>query len=291
MSLGKSRATNQGFLTMKANVSIWIAVLAGLVSLSLIADLRAEDASKPDTAPSVTDLMLASGEKQRVLYLAPPSPRATVVMLPGGAGNLGLALDGTIRHGNNFLVRTRQMWTAKGYAVLIPDWIDRESLRGERSSPEYAAVVRELIQYAQSRASVPVFLIGTSQGSIAAANGAAHALPGSIAGVVLTESVSRLGGSHETVFDAGLSDIRVPALVVANRDDACNVAPPQDAQKIAAAMTHAPEAHVAEVSGGTDRAKRDCDALTPHGYYGIEDKVIGIISDWIGGHMRSTADH
>ncbi len=279
-------------MTLKA--SIQIGVVAAILALSASSVVRAESSSATpapageDAAERIVDLPLSSGEHQRVLYVAPASPRATIVMLPGGAGDVGLARDGDIRHDHNFVIRTRDLWVAKGYAVVIPDWIGRESLRGARSSPDYAKIIGDLIAYAHAQYSGAVFLLGTSQGSIAAANGAARARPGSLAGLILTESVSVLGGSHETVFDAGLADIRVPALIVANRDDRCDVAPPDAAPKIAAAMIHAPEARVVEISGGIDRSRKACGSLSPHGYYGIEDKVVGIISSWIDGHIGST---
>ncbi len=173
----------------------------------------------------VIDFNLPTGTHQRVLYAAPDHPQATIVMLPGGAGELGLRRDGDMRHGDNFVVRTRDLWVAKNYAVLIPDTTDQENLRGLRSSPDYAAVVVALVRLAQTKAAVPVFLLGTSQGSIAAMNGAAHAHPDTIAGVILTESVSRLGHSGETIFDADPQDVRIPALVIANSDDQCDCRP------------------------------------------------------------------
>lgn len=247
-------------------------------------------ATADDTAVNerVVDIPLSSGMHQRVLYGAPASSRATIIMLPGGSGDIGLTRDGDIRHGHNFLVRTRATWMAKGYTVLIPDWIDRQSLRGVRSSADYAADEEELIRYARLQSPLPIFLLGTSQGSIAAANMAAHSTSNGIAGVILTESVSIVGGSHETVFDAPLGDIRVPALVVANKDDRCDVAPPSEAAKIAAAMIHSPDVRVVEVSGGIDRSDRACGSLSPHGYYGIEDKVVGIIGGWIDAHIADT---
>jgi pimeloyl-ACP methyl ester carboxylesterase len=234
----------------------------------------------------VFELPLSPSETQRVLYLSPDSPRATIVMLPGGTGNIGLARDGDLRHGENFVVRTRGIWVANGYAVVIPDTIDHANLRGVRSSAEYASVVEALIRFAHTQASGPVILLGTSQGSIAAANGAAHARPGTLAGVVLTESVSRPGGSHETVFDAGLQNIRIPALVVANRNDRCDVAPPQDAPKIAAAMSHSPGVRLVQVSGGINASSNACASETPHGYYGMEPQVVETISDWIRNPLR-----
>jgi hypothetical protein len=234
----------------------------------------------------LVDLPFPDGDHQRVLFVAPPKPKAVIVMLPGGSGNVGLTRDGDIRHDNNFVVRTRGLWAARGYAVLIPDTIDRENLRGARSSPEYARVVDRLIGFAHDQAAAPVFLLGTSQGSIAAMNGAAHARPGTLAGLILTESVSVMGGSHETVFDAEPQHVRVPALVVANEDDQCDVAPPQMAPKIASAMSQAPDVKVVTVSGGAAKSSKDCGSLTPHGYYGIEDQVVSLISDWMQSHLH-----
>jgi hypothetical protein len=234
----------------------------------------------------VVDLPLPDGDHQRVLLDIPPKPKAVIVMLPGGAGDIGLTRSGYIRHDKNFVVRSRELWTARRYAVLIPDTIDRDNLRGQRSSPEYAHLVDGLINFAHDNVAAPVFLLGTSQGSITAMNGASHAAPGALAGLILTESVSVMGGSHETVFDAAPQDVRAPALVVANRDDRCDVAPPDMAPKIAAAMTGASNVKVMTVSGGIRKSSKDCGSLTPHGYYGIEDEVVSRISDWMQAQLR-----
>ncbi|WP_266157152.1 alpha/beta hydrolase [Dyella silvatica] len=239
--------------------------------------------SGPSAIPNeqVFDLPLRSGEQQRVLYVAPDHPKAVIVMLPGGAGNVGIERHGNLRHDDNFVVRTRSLWVNRGYAVLIPDALDGDNLRGLRSSPEYAALVEDLVAFVHTKSVGRVFLLGTSQGSIAAMNGAAHLAADQLAGVVLTESVSRLGGSHETVFQAHPQDVRVPALVVANRDDHCDVAPPGDAPCIASAMSHAASVRVLYVTGGIDRSHKACGSLTPHGYYGIEAQVVGDIADWM----------
>ena len=72
---------------------------------------------------------------------------------------------------------------------------------------------------------------------------------------------------------------------MANRDDQCDVAPPQDAPRIAAALSHSPDVHVVYVSGGIDKSQRTCGSLSPHGYYGIETKVVDAIGVWIKDHM------
>jgi pimeloyl-ACP methyl ester carboxylesterase len=231
----------------------------------------------------VRDLSLSSGAKQRVLYARPPSPRGTIVMLPGGTGDVGIDSDGDLDHGKNFVVRTRDMWLAHGYAVVIPDALDGRNMRGLRSSPDYARVIQDLVVFAHTEAPGPVFLLGTSQGSIAAMNGAAHLSTKQIAGVVLTESVSRQSKSGETVFDASPGRVTVPALIVANRDSRCRVAPAQDASRIAAAMNHAPEVKVLYVQGGVTQSS-DCGSQSPHGYWGIESAVVDAIAAWLDAH-------
>jgi hypothetical protein len=102
--------------------------------------------------------------------------------------------------------------------------------------------------------------------------------------VILTEPVSVIGGSGESIFTAAPEQVRVPALVVANKADRCNVAPPENAPRIAAAMKNSPDVRVAYVDGGTAKSPKACGSLTPHGYYGIETQVIDIIAQWIDSH-------
>lgn len=232
---------------------------------------------------AVRDLQLTGGGRQRVLYARPASAHATIVMLPGGTGDVGIEADGDLAHDKNFVVRTRNMWVARGYAVIVPDAQNGQNLRGRRSSPGYAQVIEDLVNFAHAEVPGPVFLLGTSQGSVAAMNGAAHLAKGKVAGVVLTESVSRPSKSGETVFDASPESVTVPALIVANRDSDCRVAPASDAPRIAAAMKRAPEAKVVYVEGGTTRSS-DCGSQSPHGYFGIESTVVDAIAAWLDTH-------
>lgn len=277
-------------MVVKHRAVVGLAICSLAVMSSAFARVGEYGAPVPavhEAGDQVFDLKLPDGHTQRVLTSSPDRPRGTIVMLPGGEGNVGLERDGDVRHDHNFVVRTRALWNARGYAVLIPDTIDHANLRGRRSSREYARLVTDLVEFARSHLGAPVFLLGTSQGSIAAMNGAAHAPHGSVAGVVLTESVSVMGGSGETVFDADPQDVRMPALVVANRDDRCNVAPPQAAPKIAAAMSASADVHVLDVAGGKTRSSTDCGSLTPHGYYGMEEQVVARIADWLDAHRRT----
>ena len=254
-----------------------------VLSIPLVA---AETPAQENGAESGTirEVPLPGGAKQRALYARPASPRGAIVMLPGGAGDVGIDDEGGISHGNNFVVRTRALWLDQGYAVIIPDALDGQNMRGLRHSAAYAQVVAALVGFARAQTPGPVFLLGTSQGSIAAMNGAAHLSAPVLAGVVLTESVSRESKSGETVFDASPGEVTVPTLIVANRDSACRVAPAEDAPRIAAAMTRAPEVKILYVQGGTSRS-RPCGSLSPHGYFGIEREVVTKIGAWLKAHQ------
>jgi hypothetical protein len=240
-----------------------------------------DSASSSREGTLVQDLPLADGGFQRVLYLpATTRMRGVMVMFPGGTGDIGIEKDTEIKHHDNFVVRTRDLWRAKGFGVVLVDALDRQSMRGLRSTEAYADVTRKILAFARERGGVPVWVLGTSQGSIAAMNAAAHAGPDEIAGLILTESVSILGGSHETVFGTHPERVRSAALVVANQDDRCDVSPPGKARDIAQSMreTHA---DVLVVRGGVKRSGDNCGSLTPHGYYGIEEAVVGSIAAWM----------
>ncbi len=252
--------------------------IAGLLAALLpAAALAAPLAPPPAWHPAVLDLPLPGGGAERALLLRPEAPRGALVMLPGGAGEVGIAPDGTMEHADNVVIRTAPLWLARGWALIIPD--APGNLRGSRASAGYGSAVAALVAEAHRAVAGPVAIVGTSQGAIAAVNGAAHA-PG-VSGLVLLEAVSRVGGSGETVFDADPAAVTAPVLVVANAADRCPVTPPEDADRIAAAFTASRGAEVLRVDGG-GAGSRDCGSLSPHGYRGIEREVVDRVATWLG---------
>jgi len=287
MDAGASQAFPEAMNRQQTETQTMRNVLPGfaaLVGMALSGIAPVHSAAGDTRQGQVQDLPLSSGGTVRVLYAAPASARAALVMLSGGTGAVGIGEDGDLDHGKNFVVRTRDRWLDKGYAVIIPDALDGRNMRGTRSSPEFADLVRDLVRFAHSKAAGPVFLLGTSQRAIAAMNGASHLGADQIGGVVLMESVSRPGKkSRETVFNAAPDHVAVPVLVLANRDSRCRVAPAADARRIADAMTHAPEVKVLQVEGG-ELVSGDCGSQSPHGYWGIEAEVVDAIVAWLDAH-------
>jgi pimeloyl-ACP methyl ester carboxylesterase len=238
----------------------------------------------PQPGSCVVDLPLSDGDVQRLCYRQPEQPIAALVLLVGGDGVLSMDGAGEIHlDTDSFLIRTRDAWIARGFAIAIPDVpSDRSTLRNSRLSRGYGDILHRIVAYVRTRTSVPIWLVGTSQGTNAAASGAAHMTQSEIAGVVLTSSLSRSGRhSSETVFGADLALITVPTLIVSHRGDRCSNTPPSDAERIRRALVKSPRIEVMMFDGGAAPRSDECRGESEHGYLGIEDQVLDRIAEWI----------
>jgi dienelactone hydrolase len=239
-------------------------------------------------APVVKNLTFPGGT-ERVLLLAPGRPKATLVLFVGGDGLVKLGADGSVGVPGNFLAHSRIDWVERGYAVLLPDVpAGTSTLMGRRLSDGYAAAVAALVDFAKQENPAPVWLIGTSQGTNAVVNAASRMTHGEIAGIILTASLTEPGKASdlkETVFGANLAAINVPVLIVSHTDDACSLSPPGDEEKLRSAFTASPKAKAILVSGGkTPASAGPCEAMTPHGFYGVEIEAIKHMASWISAH-------
>lgn len=226
----------------------------------------------------IADLAIPSGGIERAAFLAAPHARATVILLAGGEGIVRIDDSGNSSNAN-FLIRTRARWQQYGINAVILDSPDGRSLLGERSKPAYLAALAAAIDFARGRSAAPVWLVGTSQGSTAAVNGAAHLGP-RLAGAVLSSSVTRASRFGETAFDAEPGAIRVPVLIIGNVHDTCIATPPGDAQNLLAAIALSPRKEAIMFDSSAIQSA-PCDALSPHGYLGIEGAVIQRIVQWV----------
>jgi hypothetical protein len=226
------------------------------------------------SAQEQINLTTRPGITQPVYFTLARSPVASVILFPGGSGVVS-----AIR--NNFLLRVAGQFSTNGINVAVAD---APSDHGGgmpvqfRQSSEHAIDIAGIVAMLKSRSPAPVWLVGTSRGSISAANGAANIGPPRIAGVVLTSSVWLNG-----MAGIALEQIKVPVLVVHNHDDGCRESP---FGQTAGAMARMQQARIKEllaVSGGNQRSA-PCEALSPHGYYGIEDQVVPPIIAWIKAH-------
>ena len=226
-----------------------------------------------------------------VLVRPEGKPRAAVALFPGGGGKLGTWKNGRIERGGNFLVRTRKLFAGKGFLAAVVDVpSDRRGsggLRGFRGTDDYRRDVGALIAYLRGVAKAPVWLVGTSRGTLAAAHAGPLLDKARGDGMVLTSSLTEESArSTETVFDAPLATIAVPVLVVHHRQDDCQVTPLYRVRDIVRRLTGAKVAESLIFDGGDPARSRACGAMSAHGFLGIEKRVVAAIAAWIGRHAR-----
>jgi hypothetical protein len=238
---------------------------AALIVLALAAPARADETATLSPRPGVT---------LSVEFTPAAPPRASAVLLVGGNGVLAVTRG-------NFLMRVRGGFAARGLNIAVMDAPSdrRAGLDANfRASAEHAQDIAAAVAFLKGKADLPVWLIGTSNGSISAANGAVRLGPTQLVGVVLTSSVWS-GGMSLVPYDR----IAIPVLVVHNRNDGCPAVPFAGAEQAMTRLANAPAKEFLPVSGGIAKSQ-PCDAQAPHGYFGIEKEVVPPIVAWILAH-------
>jgi len=236
-------------------------VLPLLALIAMGATAGAQETINLPTRPGVT---------QSILFTAVAHPTANLILFPGGLGRIS-------KVGNNFLIRVAPNFAALGFNVAIADAPSDQPngmADGFRTSAAHAQDIIAVVAFLRQRAAVPVWLVGTSRGTISAASLGAQLGPSQVAGVVLTSTVW---------VHVPLDQLRVPTLLLHNRDDGCQESPFDRAALGLTQLSAAPAKELIVVAGGRLRSA-PCEALSQHGYYGIEDQVVPQIAAWIKAH-------
>jgi len=237
-----------------------------------------------DVSPRTVDIPSRPGVTQRILYLKPDQPRSAVVLFAGGDGGIGIGQDGSLRKGGNFLVRSRKLFADRGAAVAVVDApSDRQSypfLDGFRQTDKHAADIQAVVDWLRRDIGRPVWLVGTSRGTISVAY-LATVLQSSSGpdGIVLTSTV--LDDRRErAVPEMPLNRIRVPVLVVHHENDGCKVCLYADMPRLMKRLAPLARKELITFQGGRDEGN-PCQARAYHGFNGIESDVVGRIVAWI----------
>lgn len=208
-------------------------------------------------------------------YMQNPAAKATVVLLPGGHGDIGL--KNGVPTSDNFLVRSRDYFVAHGFNVAI---FDMSSDSHTRVSDEHIEDIRKTVEYLKKFAGLPVWLVGTSRGTVSVTAAAIAFGNEELAGIVLTSSITE--DKHgESVLNQKLDAIRIPVLVLHHHYDECKNCKPYDAPLIIQKLTNAPIKKLIMVKGGEKPIGDPCGPLHWHGYIRMEQEAVDIISDWI----------
>ncbi len=241
-------------------------------------------------------MALASGVSIQIIVSAPQkkAPRATLVLLPGGDGRLKMGLSGKpTRLRGNFLVRSQKALRKFGFATALLDApSDRQKkpglLAGYRATNQHA--VRDIgpvVEHLKAIFKAPVFLVGTSRGTVSAVN-AARRIGDKLAGVALMAAITQPNRYGATVNAINLGAIAIPTLFVHHVDDHCAVTPAHGA-RIGFEVMQKAGARVrwATVSGGRDGV-HTCSGRSYHGFWKAEGQALGHLNTWISKILSGT---
>ena len=251
-------------------------LFAMIVSLCPVATANAaEHVETIDTQPGVT----------QGLYVVTPdtTPWASAILYVGGQGNLALDAHGPTDQAGNFLMRIRDRLLNAGILLVYPDTPSDKSggYNNFRSDSRHGEDGRAIVAWTHILSTAPIFVIGTSRGTISAAYIAAHLETDAISGVALTSSVTRTSRTLNAITSDMLGGIRVPTLVMANKGDLCGVTPPDDVPFLLNGLKNAPHKASVLLSGGLPPIAGPCEGKAAHGFYGIEDEAAKTLIDWM----------
>jgi hypothetical protein len=207
--------------------------------------------------------------------------------MTGGNGLLSLDPTGTITDSTgNFLIRSADLFLRHGLNVMMADATPAHPTGltfAIRLSAAHAAELQGFVNAASIRWGKPVWVVGTSNGSISAVTAAGFlpALAG-LRGVVLTSPVTNLTLGTQPTFNLFAQRITVPTQVVWHQDDHCSFSPPAGS---AGLFTQIPSTDKASLAfeHGHSVATDPCGAFSEHGYAGLEQKVVKEIAEFVRG--------
>lgn len=226
-------------------------------------------------------LDIGRGDAHLPIYvMTQPQATATLVLLPGGDAGTGKVVDGQPTS-KNFLVRSRALFAAQRFNVIVVfrasdlQRLDYDYRVSATHVQELAAVVR----HAKQLSDAPLWLVGTSRGTVSGTAATIAWPPGTVQGLVLTSSVT--SNKVGAIATQAIGKVAVPTLVVHHKQDACKICVPHEAARITDGLKSAPIKKFIMVEGGSDPVGDPCDALHWHGFIHHEKETVELISSWI----------
>jgi hypothetical protein len=246
--------------------------IASLVCFSLATFLV--HGGKEAIAQTRVELQSERGVTQPIQFTPVQGAPASIVLLPGGNGLQ-----------DNFLSRVQGQFVAQGLNVaLLGVPSDHATGVGQpfRASRQQALDIATVIVFLRDKSPAPVWLVATSASTVSAANSAIRLGGSQLAGIVLTEGVWATG-----LKQIDLAQIAVATFIVQNRNDGCDQSPYAGAEAAMTVLGRAPIKQLLVVESSSSKQGADpCGPNSPHGYYGIEDKVVTAIISWIKDHSN-----
>jgi len=223
-----------------------------------------------------------------LLVMPTGTPKGVLLLFIGGDGTtaFGNCCQGdSVNYNANFLSASAPLFTAQGYAVFLvnaPSDQPNGMSPNFRLSSAHAQDISMMVDFLLSKSLKPIFLVGTSRGTISVENFATtNPHENRISGIVLTSSYSPF---ELQVLVPGttlaVQSITLPVLFVHNVYDACKETPFQNALDFSKTFTSSTKIDFVQIQ---DQLTPDPDPCGPgggHGYAGVQSQVVKDITDW-----------
>ena len=205
----------------------------------------------------------------------------TLFIFSGGGGGFGRVEDGW-PNSNNFLVRTSRLWVEQGFNLAIfgrPD--DSEGLDYEdRISGAHLTDIQAVLEWVKKKSTAPIWIVGTSRGTVSTAFALINIADGQIAGGVVSSSVvsyKKAGALPRQDLDR----IKLPMLVYHHEKDGCDICKPYEVPAIMKGLKNSPVKKLIMASAGANPTGSPCEANHWHGFIGMEAQAVSEIAGWI----------
>ncbi|MEI6791314.1 MAG: hypothetical protein WCK42_09050 [Myxococcaceae bacterium] len=220
-----------------------------------------------------------NGAHLPLYVMSNPNALATLILLPGGDAGTDNIVEGKPSSGN-FLVRSKEHFFNESFNVVV---MFRASDLSQLGYPyrvkEHVAEIAKVISFSKERFGKPIWLVGTSRGTVSGTAAAIALGNKEVQGLVLTASVTnRVVGAIKT---QSIDELKMPVLVVHHKNDACKICVPSEASRITSDLKSSPAKRFVMIEGGSDPEGDPCRAKHWHGFINYEKETVKIITDWI----------
>ncbi len=271
-------------MKMKKKKTLWLLALCLLFAGCATRPTRPADVPRgPNTSGErgvwgeIKVMPTRPGVKQRVLIVHPfGKTKGYVVLFKGGPGtNPFTELSDGFKLSGNFLTRSAALFALQGFiAVLVEPPSDQSAGFDNifRESRKHLKDIQVLVSHLAEQGDSPIFLIGTSRGTLSVAYLAEELKSNHVKGIVLTSSMNNIS----------LEKTDYPVFFVHHQDDPCFMTSYSNAL-LSYERVSSPKQFFVTVRGGKPSRGRDCGAYSEQGFIGQESEVVKVITDWAQG--------
>lgn len=223
-----------------------------------------------------THVPTRTGHTVEVWSASPANPRALLFVFLGRNGSF---IDEESQLSNNFFLRQRDDLVKLGYAVVImgaSSWATNGYTEEDRLSQAHLDDAKILIERFNPR-HLPVFLLGSSRGTISALRVGIDAKISDLKGLVLLSPVVMLPVFQNIQF----KKLTTPVLVIQHFKDKCDLSLYADVKTWWDHIPHDAHNQFLTIRSGGSNAEKPCRSLSHHGFWRNEEQVIGTIDERI----------